>query len=373
MGFWDKLRGQFIDVIEWLDPTQETMVYRFPRGDNEIKNGAQLIVRESQTAVFIHEGELGDVFGPGRVKLTTANIPVLTTLASWKYAFDAPFKCEIYFINTKHFTDLKWGTQNPVMLRDKEFGPIRLRAFGSYCIRCADPAKFIRHIVGTDHVFETSEITGQLRNMLLTRFADTLAESGIPALDLAANYNELSDTLSHELQKDFAEYGLELTKFLIENVSLPEEVEKALDQRARMGIIDDMGKYTRLKTADAIGDMANNPGGSGGMMGMIAGLGAGGIVSGAMQAGAAQVNPQKGPPPIPEGTSFYAAIDGKQAGPFTMPELARRIGSGEVGADTLVWKQGMEQWTPASEVSELTGLLGASGPPPLPGQSGDDR
>ncbi len=288
MGFWSKLRGQFIDVIEWLDSTQETMVYRFQRGDNEIKNGAQLIVRESQTAVFIHEGELGDIFGPGRYKLTTANIPVLTTLASWKYAFDAPFKCEVYFINTKHFTDLKWGTKNPVMLRDKEFGPMRLRAFGSYCIRCSDPGTFIRRVVGTDRLFEASEITGQLRNMLLTRFADTLAESGIPALDLAANYNELSATLEKELQKDFSEYGLELTKFLIENVSLPEEVEKALDQRARMGIIDDMGEYTRLKTADAIGDMANNPGGSGNMMGMIAGLGAGGIISGAMHTGAGQ-------------------------------------------------------------------------------------
>jgi membrane protease subunit (stomatin/prohibitin family) len=195
MGLFNKLKGEFIDVIEWTDSSSDTMVYRFERYGNEIKNGAKLTVRESQAAVFINEGQLADVFKPGMYDLTTANLPVLSTLKGWKHGFESPFKAEVYFVNTKRFTDLKWGTQNPIMLRDKEFGPVRLRAFGSYSIRVTDPAVFLKEIVGTDDDFNKDEVTGQLRNIVVSRFSDALGESGIAVLDLASNYNELGDFL----------------------------------------------------------------------------------------------------------------------------------------------------------------------------------
>jgi membrane protease subunit (stomatin/prohibitin family) len=361
MALWDMIRGQFIDVIEWLDPTRDTMVYRFPRGDNEIKNGAQLIVREGQAVVFVHEGEIGDVFRPGRYELTTRNIPVLTTLRSWKYAFNAPFKCEAYFVSTRQFTDLKWGTQNPIPLRDPEFGPMRLRAFGTYCIRCADPALFIRQVVGTDGLFETAEITAQLRNMAVTRFADALAEARIPALDLAANYNEIGDRLLARLQPEFQAYGLELTKFLVENISLPPEVEQALDQRSKLGILGNMATYTQMKTAEAIGDMAKNPGG--GPMGMIAGMGLGGVVTGAMQAGMQQAAGGAAPPPL-VGAAYYTAAGGRQAGPFDLAALQAQVAAGALRRDTLVWRQGLANWVAAEQTPELASLF--AGPPPIP-------
>ncbi len=373
MGLWDKVKGQLIDVIEWVDASQDTLVSKFPRGDNEIKNGAQLIVRESQSAVFLHEGQLGDIFGPGRVALTTRNIPVLTSLASWKYGFNSPFKCDIYFVNTKQFTDQKWGTANPIMLRDPEFGPIRLRAFGTYCFRVEDPGQFIRQIAGTNPDFDTDGINDQLRNILASRFPDALGESKIAALDLAANYNELGDLLTEQMQPEFTEYGLQLTKFLIENISMPPEVEEALDQRAKMGVLGNLQAYTQLKTADAIGDMAQNPNAGGGPMGMIAGLGMGGVVTGGMQAAMQNQNQpaqpqqqqQPGPPPMPQQAVFYAAINGQQAGPFDMNALRTQVGQGAITAETLVWKQGMANWTPAGQVGEVASLFAA--PPPIPG------
>ncbi len=366
MGLFGKLRAQFIDVIEWTDDTSDTMVWKFHRADNEIKNGAQLIVRESQSAVFLHEGELGDVFGPGRVELITSNIPILTTLASWKYAFDAPFKCDVFFVSTKQFTDLKWGTQNPIMLRDPEFGPVRLRAFGSYCVKVSDPGVFIKQIAGTDSRFETSAITGQFRNILVSRFADALGEAKVPMLDLAANYNELGEHLRGALQSEFDEYGVTLTKFLIENISLPAEVEEALDKRSQMGLVGNLSAYTQFQTANAIEDMANNPGGGTGMMGVIAGMGMGNVVGGAMT-GAAQAPRQPGavPPPLPQQTQWYAATNGQQAGPFGQQDLQQQAQAGAITRETLVWKQGMANWTPAGQIPELASLF-AQAPPPLP-------
>ena len=366
MGLFSKIRAQFIDVIEWTDDTQDTMVWKFPRGDNEIKNGAQLIVRESQAAVFLHEGELGDVFGPGRHELTTSNIPILTTLKSWKYAFNAPFKCDVFFVSTKQFTDLKWGTQNPIMLRDKEFGPVRLRAFGSYCVRVSDPGTFIKRIAGTDSLFETAAITGQFRNILVSRFADALGEAGIPILDLAANYNELGEMLREKLQPEFDEYGIALTKYLVENISLPEEVEKALDKRSQMGVLGNMQTYTQFQTANALEDMANNPGSGANMMGMVAGLGMGNVVGGTVQ-NAAQAPQQPGaaPPPIPQATQWYAAVNGQQVGPLDDAALRQQVAAGAITAETLVWRQGMTNWTAANQVPEIAGLF-ASGPPPIP-------
>jgi len=370
MGLWDKVKGQFIDVIEWVDDTQDSLIWKFPREGNEIKNGAQLIVRESQVAVFLHEGEIGDIFGPGRRELTTANIPVLTTLKSWKYAFNAPFKCDVFFVSMRQFTDLKWGTKNPIMLRDAEFGPVRLRAFGSYCIKVSDPEQFIKQIAGTDELFQTGEITGQFRNILSSRFADALAESKIPMLDLAANYNEMGDLLLGNLQTEFDEYGIKLTKFLIENISVPDEVEKALDKRTQMGVIGNLGAYTQFQTAEAIEDMANNP--NAGAMGMIAGVGMGNIMGGAMQ-GAAQppagtpaaAQPAAGPPPLPKQEQWYAAIDNQQAGPFSPEQVQQMVGQGRISKETLVWKQGMADWAQAGQVPGIAGYFGAV-PPPLP-------
>ncbi|HOG20713.1 MAG TPA: SPFH domain-containing protein, partial [Salinivirgaceae bacterium] len=240
MGLWSKIKGEFIDIIEWLDPTQNTMAYRFERYNNEIKHGAKLTVRESQVAVFINEGEIADVFQPGMYTLETQNLPILSTLKGWKHGFNSPFKAEVYFINTKQFVDLKWGTPNPVMLRDAEFGPIRIRAFGNYSMQVTDAVKFIKGIVGTDGNFTSEKISEQLKNIAVTRFTDAIGESKIPVLDMAANYNEVSSFCEGQIRPDFEEYGINLTKFLISSITLPPAVEEALDKRSSMGIIGDM-------------------------------------------------------------------------------------------------------------------------------------
>ncbi|NCD32098.1 MAG: SPFH domain-containing protein [Spartobacteria bacterium] len=369
MGLWNKIVGQFIDVIEWSDAQPDLMVWKFPRNDNEIKNGAQLIVREGQAAVFLHEGQLGDVFGPGRHELNTSNIPVLTSLASWKYAFNSPFKCDVFFVAVRQFTDLKWGTQNPIMMRDAEFGPIRFRAFGSYCVRVKDAGAFIKQISGIVSSFSNDSINGQFRNMLVSRFADALGEAGVPALDLAGKYNELGEHLRGLLQPEFEEYGVDLTKFLIENISLPPEVEKALDKRTQMGVLGDLNNYTKFQTANAIGDMANNPAGPG-MMGMVAGMGMGHVVGSSMQQSAqpapAPAAPSAGgPPPLPDAATWYAAVNGQQQGPMSEKDLKSMAAGGQITRDTLVWSQGMAEWTPAAKVVSLSSAFTA--PPPMPG------
>jgi membrane protease subunit (stomatin/prohibitin family) len=366
MGLWDKVKHQLIDVIECTDSSGDVLVWKFPRYENEIKNGAQLIVREGQAAVFLHEGQLGDVFGPGRHELSTANIPVLTTLSSWKYGFNSPFKCDVFFVNMKQFTNRKWGTRNPIMLRDAEFGPIRLRAFGSYCFKVSEPGKFITQISGICNNFETNEITEQFTNLLVSRFADALGEAKIPALDLAANYNELGLKLTNELQTEFDEYGTKLTKFLIENISLPKNVEEALDKRSSMGVIGNMQQYTQYQTANAIDDMANNPNAGGNMMGMIAGVGMGNVMGGAINGAATQpATGHPAPPPIPQPVQWYVAINGEQRGPFDGKTIELEIANGTVKKDTLVWKQGMESWSPASSLPELASFF-AQTPPPIP-------
>ena len=363
----DKVLGQFIDVIEWIDSTRNTIIWKFPRGDNEIKNGAQLTVRESQYAVFLHEGELGDVFAPGRYELTTKNIPIMTTLESWKYGFDSPFKADVYFVNSRQFTDQKWGTANPIMLRDPEFGPVRLRAFGSYAFSITDPGRFLIAMAGTNPLLVSEDISGQLRNFLSSRFADALGESKIPALDLAAQYNEIGELLRGILQKDFDGYGITLNSFLIENISLPPAVEQALDQRTQMGVLGDMNKYTQFQAANALADAAKNPGTAGSMVGMLAGVNLGGVIGGAVQQAPAQ--PQQAaaaiPPPLPSAPAWFAGIDGKQEGPFDFAVLGQKVSAGVISRDTLVWKQGLPNWVKASEVAELADIF-SSVPPPFP-------
>ncbi|OWY20153.1 SPFH domain-containing protein [Sphingobacteriales bacterium UPWRP_1] len=368
MGLFDKFSGEFIDIIEWLDPTQDTMVHRFERHNNEIKNNAKLTVRESQVAVFVDQGQIADVFGPGMYTLNTENLPVLSTLRGWKYGFESPFKAEVYFVNTKNFTDCKWGTKNPVIIRDPEFGPMRLRAFGTYTIKVKDAAKFIDEIVGTAGHFTVDEVTEQLRNIIVSRFSDTIAESKIPVLDLAASYDDLSKFVHTKISPEFEAYGLDLTKFLIENVSLPPEVEAALDKRSSMGIIGDLNKYMQYQTAEAMEKAAENPsGGANEGIGLGVGLG---MVNQMMQ----QMKENKGtqentqnltPPKLPEPLQLFVAQNGKQTGPFTEAELKPLIEQGALTRQTLVWKAGMNNWAPAETVPELNSLL-QSVPPPLP-------
>ena len=374
MGFFDKLKGELIDIIEWIDDSNDTMVYRFDRYNNEIKNGAKLTVRESQVAVFISEGKIADVFSPGMHTLSTENLPVLSTLKGWKFGFNSPFKAEVYFISTRNFTDLKWGTKNPIMLRDPEFGPVRLRAFGSYTMKVTDGAKFIKEVTGTDGEFTTSEISDQLRNLVITRFTDALGESKIPMLDLASQYDELSDFCKGKLSPEFLEYGIDITKFLVENISLPKEVEEALDKRSSMGILGNMNQYTQFQAANAMEAAANNSeGGMGaGMgMGMGAGMGMGmaGQMAGAMnQQQAAPQQQQAGsvPPPPPMPSSYHIAVNGQQQGPFTMPQLQQMVAQGTFTKETHVWKEGMAGWETAGNVAEVSGLFGGPAVPPPP-------
>ena len=218
MGLFSRLFSEFIDVIEWTDDSSDTMVYRFERYGNEIKYGAKLIVRESQVAVFVNEGEVADVLSPGTYALETKNLPVLTTLQYWDHGFNSPFKAEVYFINTRRFTDLKWGTKQPLMIRDAEFGGMRIRAFGTYSVRVTDATRFIREIAGTEGVFTTDEISNQLRNLITSRFATIVGATNVPVLDMAANYDQMGELLTRRIGPEFGEYGLELTKVLVENI-----------------------------------------------------------------------------------------------------------------------------------------------------------
>ena len=365
MGLWDKLRGELIDIIEWTDESSDTLVYRFERYENEIKNGAKLVVRQAQVAVFVNQGKIADVFGPGMHTLATSNLPLLSTLQGWKYGFHSPFKAEVYFVNTRQFTDQKWGTKNPIMMRDAEFGPIRLRAFGTYVFRVKNAAKLMNEIVGTDSHFTTGEVSDQLRNIIVTRFSDLLGESKIPALDLASNYTELSDFMLQRIGPEYDNYGLELTKFLVENVSLPPEVETALDKRTQMGILGNMQAYTQFQAANAMEEAAKNPGGmAAGGMGMGMGFMMANQMGGAMnqQAQPAQQAPMA-PPPLPQAVQYMLAVNGQQAGPFDMNILKQQAANRQFTPETLVWKQGMAQWTPAGQVFELASLFGA---PPIP-------
>lgn len=368
MGLWDKLTREFIDIIEWTEPSQnEILCYRFPRSDNEIKNGAKLIVREGQVAAFVKEGELADVKRPGMYTLDTNNFPILSKILGWKYGFESPFKCEVYFISTRQWTDQKWGTSNPVMLRDSEFGPIRLRAFGSYAFKITDPATFLRELVATDPSFEAYEVTNQFRNAIVSRFVDTIGNARIPMLDLAGHYEKLSQLLLDRIAPDLSKMGVTLTQFFVENISLPPEVEAALDKRSQMGVLGNLDQYTKFQAAEAIRDAASNPGGGAGLgAGIGAGVALGHQIVGAVNQ--ASPAPAAAPPPLP-GTSsvkFYLGIDGKQSGPFDLQSLAQQVGSGTISRSTLVWKPGMATWQPAESVAELQSLF-VSMPPPLPG------
>lgn len=372
MGLFDSIRGEFIDIIEWTDDSSDTLVYRFERHDNEIKNAAKLVVREGQAAVLINEGQLADVFMPGTHTLETKNLPILSTLKGWKYGFDSPFKAEVYFVSTRNFTDQKWGTKNPITLSDARFGMLEIRAFGTYVIRVDDPSIFIKEIVGTDGHFTTDEISNQLRSMIVTRFTDAIGEAELPVEKYAANTNEISKLVKGIMQEEFNAYGIELTKFLIENVSMPEEIKKEIFELSRLDSID-LDKFAKIKAAKAIEKAAENESGTAG-----AGMGMGMGFAMANQMGQAFAPQQKqsqqqaaqpaaggAPPPIPVAETFHVVVNGQQSGPFDMGTLQQMISKNQISKESLVWKQGMAAWTAAGQVTSINNLFG-SVPPPLP-------
>lgn len=367
MGLFDKLRAELIDIIEWVDDSRHTIAWRFPRYQNEIKNGAQLIVRPGQMAVFVHRGELADAFGPGHYELKTDNLPILSTLAGWKHGFNSPFRSEVYFVNTRQITDLKWGTPNPIMMRDADFGPIRLRAFGTYAMQAVDPKALLKELIGTDSNFEVDEINELMRAIISSSFADLVGSSNISALDLAANYQELSEQLRlNVIERVDDEYGLNIPQLYIVNVSLPEEVEKALDTRTSMGVIGDMGRFQQFQMGKAMTAAAENPSGGGAAEGM--GLGMGFAMANQMARGMGQAAPGPGmaPPPPPPQAVWYVAAGGKSEGPFDHGQLQMGARSGQLTRSSLVWSPAIGEWTPAGQVAELQMLFGPPAPPPPP-------
>ena len=358
MGFWDKIFGEFIDVIDWLDESHNTMVYRFERYNNEIKYGAKLTVRESQAAVFVNEGEIADVLGPGLYELETNNLPILTTLQHWDHGFNSPFKAEIYFINLRKFTDLKWGTKNPIIIRDKEFGVVRLRAFGTYEMRIDDPSLFLKDIVGTNGNFNVEDISDQLRNIIIARFSDIIASANIPVLDLASNYDQLSEFITQKLSVEFSKYGIELTKFLIENISVPKTVEEAIDKRSSMGVITDLHKYLEFQAAES---MTNGNGGGDNMAGMGASMG----VGFAMADKLSKSFDRKGYVPEPFEKMYYYAQNKEPVGPLSIDEIEDLIKDKKLDSKTLMWSSGMESWAKARDLEELESLFNMLTPPPL--------
>ena len=298
MGLFGFFKSQFIEVIEWTDNTSNTMVHKFPVQGNEIKMGAELTVRESQVAIFVNEGEIADVFGPGRHQLWTQNMPILTKLKAWKHGFNSPFKADVYFVNTKQFINQKWGTSNPIMMRDPEFGIIRLRGYGIYSYRVSEPTVFLKELFGTSTSYDTSSIEDHLKKMILSGLTDLFAESKIAALDLAMYYDELSTQGKDKMQERFSAFGFEITSLYIENLSLPKEVEQAMDKRTSMGVLVDLGQYQQYQAAEALRDAAKNEGG--GLAGAGAGLGAGAALGGMMTnalSGNQQQTNQPAPPP----------------------------------------------------------------------------
>ncbi len=383
MGILDFLTGEFIDVIHWTDDTRDTMVWRFEREGHEIKYGAKLTVREGQAAVFVHEGVIADVFTPGLYFLETNNMPVLTTLQHWDHGFRSPFKSEIYFVNTTRFGNRKWGTRNPVILRDPEFGPMRIRAYGTYAIKVTDPALFLREIVGTDGEFTMDEISFQIRNIIVQEFSRVIAQSGIPVLDMAANTDELGKIVAEQISGTLAQYGLSIPELYVENISLPAAVEDALDKRSSMGVIGDLRRYTEF----SVGEALNASGGTIGA-GLGAGMGIGmGMAAGTQMAGQAApglwgpwgTRPAASPPaetavagagalppPPPPAVErlWHIAENGKSHGPYSRAALGRMANEGALSRDTLVWSAGLDGWQRAGDITELAQLFTVLPPPP---------
>ena len=328
MALMDFIKGELIDVIEWTDDSRDTLSYRYPDEDKAIKRGAQLIVRESQVAQFVYLGEFGDTFAPGKHTLTTDNIPVLTTVKSWKYGFESPFKADVYYVTTRLFTGNKWGTANPVMLRDKDFGVVRLRAFGTYDFRIVDPKVFLKEVAGSDFHFHVDEFADTMRSRMVSVFSDALASSGVPALDMATRYTELGEALMQIINPAIRpKYGLEITTFLVENVSVPPEVEQAIDKRSSMGAIGNLNDYVKFQMAEGLAK-----GQGGGMGGAAAEMAMGFAMAQQMMNQPGGMLGAQGTPPVapgvgvapPPGVASAAVPD-----LLGVPEVAKLLGVSE--------------------------------------------
>nr|SCZ99183.1 antifreeze protein [Friedmanniella sp. SPF8] len=381
MGLMDRIRGEFIDIIEWTDDGRDTIVWRFPRYENEIKMGARLVVRESQVAVFVNEGRLADVYQPGTYTLTTQNMPVLSTLKGWKHGFESPFKAEVYFVTTRQFTDFKWGTQNPVILRDADFGMVRVRAFGTFAAKVVDAAALLRELVSTDPQFRTEEVGEHLRQLIVSKLGSALGSSGVPLLDLAARQDGIGRQLAEALTLELSSTGIAIPRFYIENISVPPEIEAAIDTRSRMTITGNLDDYAKLQAADAIPIAAANPGTDGEALGLGVGMALGQRIvqstaagTAAAQAPAAPVAPAPPPaqpagpgvpPPLPTAPRWFLAVGGQQRGPYDESALAGQVAAGNLNRTTLVWRNAQAAWQPADQIPELAPLL-ADVPPPLP-------
>ena len=363
MGLVSKLRGELVDIVEWVDDTRNTLVWRFPRYQNEIKNGARLVVRPGQSAIFVDQGRVADVFQPGTYELITKNLPVLTTLRGWKHGFLSPFKAEVYFVTTRQITELKWGTPHPVLLRDPEFGPLRVRAFGTYTLRAAKPEALLSELVGTDGSFEADEIEVLLRSIVASEFSKMVASTEISVVDLASNYARLSEDLRRAvLDRIDDAYGLDLPQLFIVNISVPEQVERALDARSSMDVLGDLNRYQQYQLGSSIPTAAANP--AGGLAGAGGGLGMGMSIAGLGAAGAGKAPlPLIPPTPDSDPAIWHVASGGRTFGPYSVAQLGQAVSAGQLTGESFVWTAGMEAWAPMGRVPRLAVLLA---PPPLP-------
>ena len=374
MGLMDKIKGEIVDIIEWMDDSRSTLAWRFPRYQNEIKNGAQLIVREGQEAVFVYRGALADRFGPGNYELKTENLPIMSTLQGWKFGFDSPFRSEVYFINTRPVTDLRWGTANPVTVRDPDFKMVQVRANGLCVVKIENAEIFLKEVIGTDSSVEVDEIAELLRRVITLAFSDLVLETKLGVIDLQGRQVELSDKL-----RDFVaervddEFGLAIPSITM-NISLPEEITAAMTRGVARGVeeggfldnVGDLNRYQQAKQADAMLAAASNPGGGGtmgDMMGMGMGMAMANQMAGQMQQPGAAAAPG-GPPPLPGAQTFHVDMGGQSQGPFTVEQIQSGVASGQVLPTSLVWAAGMAGWIAASTVPALQALFQA--PPPLP-------
>jgi membrane protease subunit (stomatin/prohibitin family) len=364
MGLVSKLRGELVDIVEWVDDTRNTLVWRFPRYQNEIKNGARLVVRPGQSAVFVDQGRVADVFQPGSYELTTRNLPILTTIRGWEYGFNSPFKAEVYFVATRQVTELKWGTPHPVLLRDPEFGPLRVRAFGTYTLRASKPEALLRELVGTDGSFEADEIDVLLRSIVAAEFSNLVASTEMSVVDLASSYGQLSEKLRRAvLDRIDDAYGLDIPQLLIVNVSVPDQVERALDARSSMGVLGDMERYQQYQLGASMPTAAANP--AGGLAGAGVGVGMGMAIAGL---GAPSKQPVPLIPPTPEADPavWHFTSGGRTFGPYSVAQLGQAVSAGQLTAGSLAWTAGMDAWTPMARVPRLS-VLFAPPPPPTTG------
>ncbi|MFD7845480.1 SPFH domain-containing protein [Nocardia sp. NPDC059764] len=386
MGLFDMIRGEFVDIIEWLDDSRTTLAWRFPRYENEIKNGAELIVREGQQAVFVYRGQLADKYGPGHYTLTTENMPIMSTLQGWRHGFNSPFRSEVYYVNTRAVTDMRWGTPQPVTVRDPDFRMVQIRANGTANVRVTDIEVFLRQMIGTNAEVDAEALSEQLRANVALAFSDMVLASGLGAIDLQGRQVELSDKLREFVGQRLSGFGVGVEGVTM-SISLPEEIQQAMTRGVARGVEAggfmnnvDLNRYQQMQAADAMLAAAQNPGGGMGAA-MQAGMGVvlGGQMAGAMQGsmqpqpgygqpqqgGYAQPAPQQAPPPLPGQQQFHFDNGGQAAGPFPIDQLRQYVSGGQLTRDTNVWAEGMPGWVPAATVPALQSLFAT--PPPLPG------